>query len=163
MHNWNPLPEISAFSLRLLDTLALQAARTWSTDCVAMYHAIIEMRLERFDSLRSPKIGNSDPDQEAEMTTGRCECGSVRYEIDGSLPGATLCHCGQCRRQGGHAQAWITLPRERVSIDDGGHLSWYRSSNTGERGFCRRCGSSVFSRFDGEGDLYVPAGSMDAP
>lgn len=32
------------------------------------------------------------------MITGRCECGRVRYEVDGDITDFSHCHCSQCRR-----------------------------------------------------------------
>lgn len=39
---------------------------------------------------------------------------------------------------------------EGVTVDQGGTLMWYASSENGERGFCNRCGSSLFWRSPGE-------------
>ena len=59
-----------------------------------------------------------------EPTTGRCLCGSVRFEIDGPLRDVSLCHCVECRRWHGHVCAMTSAPRERVRFvsDDG--LRW---------------------------------------
>jgi hypothetical protein len=37
-----------------------------------------------------------------------------------------------------------------ITIEAGGTLAWYRSSEEGERGFCARCGTSLFWRAMGE-------------
>jgi hypothetical protein len=37
-----------------------------------------------------------------------------------------------------------------VSVTAGDTLTWFVSSSTGERGFCARCGSSLFWRDPGE-------------
>jgi hypothetical protein len=44
-------------------------------------------------------------------------------------------------------------------------LSWYRSSETAERGFCNRCGSNLFWRPTTEDDstMYITAGTLDPP
>ena len=39
-----------------------------------------------------------------------------------------------------------------VSFDDDAALTWYKSSEHGERGFCRVCGSSLFWRAPGDGN-----------
>ena len=49
-----------------------------------------------------------------EPTTGRCLCGSVRFEIDGPLRDVSLCHCVECRRWHGHVCAMTSAPRERL-------------------------------------------------
>lgn len=37
-----------------------------------------------------------------------------------------------------------------ITLTEGETLAWYRSSDDGERGFCSRCGSSLFWRVAGE-------------
>ncbi|QCO16559.1 GFA family protein (plasmid) [Azospirillum brasilense] len=96
--------------------------------------------------------------------TGGCLCGAVRYTVTERPMGVVNCHCGQCRRFHGHFGAYITIPRETVAVSDADCvLSWYRSSAKARRGFCARCGSSLFWSGD-ESDLFdVAAGSLDQP
>src|SRR5689334_6003681 len=35
------------------------------------------------------------------MLEGSCDCGAVRYTVDGALNEVTECNCGICRRSGG--------------------------------------------------------------
>ncbi len=92
---------------------------------------------------------------------GSCLCRGVVYEIDGPLRQIVGCHCVQCRKTSGHHVAATQGhgANLRFSADDG--LTWYRSSETAERGFCRTCGSSLFwRRF--ENDLVsICAGTLD--
>jgi hypothetical protein len=39
------------------------------------------------------------------MIHGRCECGRIRYEVDGDIEDFSHCHCSQCRRLHGAAYA----------------------------------------------------------
>ncbi|TWA74506.1 hypothetical protein FBZ82_101522 [Azospirillum brasilense] len=98
------------------------------------------------------------------VLAGGCLCGAVRYEVAERPMGVVNCHCGQCRRFHGHFGAYITIPRAAVAVSDAdGALSWYRSSAKAQRGFCARCGSSLFWNGD-ESDLFdVAAGSLDQP
>jgi len=95
------------------------------------------------------------------MRTGGCLCGGVRYCIDGPDPAVDLCHCSMCRRNGGHAQASLTVRREDFSFTEDRGLAWNASSQTGRRGFCRHCGSALL--FDAVDDpfIYPNAGSLD--
>jgi hypothetical protein len=95
------------------------------------------------------------------MRTGGCLCGAVRYRIDGPDPAIDICHCSMCRKNGGHAQAGMTVRREDFRFTDDGGLAWYASSEHGRRGFCRICGSALL--FDALGDpfIYPNAGSLD--
>lgn len=95
--------------------------------------------------------------------TGRCECGSVRFEVTGPLRKVVFCHCGQCRRTSGHyvaATACATGDLQTVA-DEG--LRWYRSSEFAERGFCGTCGSSLFWRPDHGKHLSIMAGAFGVP
>jgi len=66
-----------------------------------------------------------------------------------------------CRRNGGHAQASLTVRREDFSFTEDRGLAWNASSQTGRRGFCRHCGSALL--FDAVDDpfIYPNAGSLD--
>jgi hypothetical protein len=95
---------------------------------------------------------------------GSCLCGGVRFQVRGPLRDVVNCHCGQCLRFHGHYAAYTAASRDHVQIFDPKHLlKWYRSSNKARRGFCARCGSSLFwDRFSAE-TLSIAAGSLDQP
>lgn len=94
---------------------------------------------------------------------GSCLCGAVRYRTQGPLRGVIYCHCSQCRRQTGHFYAATNVPDDRLAIDDGGTLTWYRSSEEARRGFCRQCGAALFWKHDRQAYTSVLAGSFDRP
>lgn len=94
---------------------------------------------------------------------GGCLCGAVRFTVTERPLGVVDCHCSQCRRFHGHTGAYITVPRAAVTMESGDTLVWYRSSAHAERGFCSRCGSSLFWRGDGEPLVDVAAGALDQP
>jgi hypothetical protein len=80
------------------------------------------------------------------IRTGGCLCGAVRFEV--SIPDTTfnICHCAMCRKWcGGPFQA-VHSEGDATFTEDSG-LTWYRSSDWGERGFCAKCGTSLFWRF----------------
>lgn len=92
------------------------------------------------------------------MAEGSCLCGQVTYRVDGPLRPVVACHCIQCRKTSGHFVAATSAPRDAVTIS--GEVSWYHSSDTARRGFCHRCGSSLF--WDGAGEnLSIHAGTID--
>ena len=98
------------------------------------------------------------------MFKGRCECGAVAFKIEGALENPSLCHCSQCRRLSGHAWsgAWLQQSDLNFSHKDG--LTWYRSSDHAERGFCAKCGSSLFYHLINDEDrMSVAPGCLDAP
>lgn len=97
------------------------------------------------------------------MTTGSCLCGAIRFEIVGDPVGGSLCHCGQCRKQSGHAWASTHVPLDRLRIADDRTLRWYNASPTARRGFCSTCGSSLFWDPVDEDKISVALGALDAP
>jgi hypothetical protein len=89
---------------------------------------------------------------------GSCRCGAVRFAVDSHTPVPyQLCYCSICRKQqggGGHA---INLGADArtLKIDGKEHLGVYRAeiqddehpvreTSTGERNFCRKCGTALW-------------------
>lgn len=95
------------------------------------------------------------------MLTGSCLCGDISYRISATPTGAAACHCSQCRKQSGHYWAAAIVPLTEIDIT--GTPSWYQASETARRGFCPRCGSSLFWQLIGNENIDVSLGSMDAP
>ena len=78
------------------------------------------------------------------MHKGSCLCGAVRFEVACALPPPDACHCTQCRKQTGHVFVSSDVPRAALTIEGVDALTWYASSAKVRRGFCSRCGSSLF-------------------
>jgi hypothetical protein len=91
--------------------------------------------------------------------TGSCLCGAVRFEAEDVPEEVGVCHCGQCRR-------WASGPYFAVRAGDvtftgEEHLGRYASSEWAERGFCKRCGSSLFYHMLREPFYMLAAGAFD--
>ena len=96
--------------------------------------------------------------------SGSCLCGAVGFEVRGKLGRPVVaCHCLQCRKQTGNYMSSTACKDDQLTLarDDG--LSWYRSSDTAQRGFCRICGSVLFWKGDGRDYTAITAGSIDGP
>ncbi len=95
---------------------------------------------------------------------GQCLCGAVRFTgIPDRKRGISVCHCGQCRRWAGGGPFFAVRMQGGVALTKDEGLEWFRSSDKGERGFCRHCGTSLFWRAPGAGlDVAVSAGSLAA-
>ena len=78
------------------------------------------------------------------MHKGSCLCGAVTFDVDGVLSPPDACHCTQCRKWTGHYLASTDVPRAMLRINDPGQLVWFHSSEKVRRGFCSRCGASLF-------------------
>ena len=98
------------------------------------------------------------------MPRGSCLCEAVRYETEGPLEGIDHCHCSMCRRSHGSAfSTYGRVLREKVRLEDpDGALVWYGSSEPVQRGFCGRCGSSLFFRHGAaEAFEFIAVGTLD--
>ena len=78
--------------------------------------------------------------------TGGCQCGAVRFHVEGALGDASVCHCRMCQKASGN----FYLPLVSVR---GAKLTWtrgepkrFQSSNHGYRGFCADCGTPLTIR-----------------
>jgi hypothetical protein len=94
---------------------------------------------------------------------GGCLCGAVRYEVRGSLRGIIACHCSQCRRTSGHYAAMTSAPSLNIHLTSAGSLTWYKSSESAERGFCGICGGNLFWRRFQTDSMSITAGTLDSP
>ncbi len=96
--------------------------------------------------------------------TGRCLCGAVRYVARGAPKSVSNCHCGMCRRaSGGPFITFARYGKEQVEFTQGSP-SWYRSSDSAERGFCSSCGGSLAYREARRSDsIWLTVAMMDNP
>ena len=98
------------------------------------------------------------------MATGRCLCGAVRYRVDGPLRDVLLCHCEECRRWHGHFSASTAARREDLVLTEQSGLRWIDSPASdahARRGFCAKCGSSLFWDPPDRPTVSISAGTLD--
>lgn len=95
------------------------------------------------------------------MKTGSCLCGAVTYTVDGPLRPSVACHCTQCRKTTGHYWSATQVPTDKLTITNEEGLTWFRSSDTAQRAFCNKCGSSLFWTLDGEDTTSIGTGTLD--
>ena len=87
------------------------------------------------------------------MITGGCFCGTVRYELYGSLLNGRACHCSRCRKAfSGASSAYAELAEGSVFtwMTGAESVSKYESAQGWALGFCSLCGSSLCGLFNGE-------------
>jgi hypothetical protein len=101
------------------------------------------------------------------MITGGCSCGAVRYEMDGEVAFAGLCHCRQCRRASGSGHiGFMGVLRSslRVTGPIATHSAPGASGLATVRNFCPACGSQLFGAPEIAPEFYtLYAGSLDDP
>lgn len=96
-------------------------------------------------------------------TKGICLCGSVELEIELANPKTEIaaCHCSMCRN-------WLGGPM--LAIDSGvlqgvkneSSVTRYQSSEWAERGFCNKCGTSLFYYLKPADQYHFPVGLLDS-
>ncbi len=92
---------------------------------------------------------------------GGCLCGAVRFTAVPLNDEMGVCHCGMCRRWSGGL--FMAVECGTLAIDDETAVSVYRSSDYGERLFCRTCGSSLFWRMQDGSHIVVSLHALDDP
>jgi hypothetical protein len=100
------------------------------------------------------------------MTTGGCLCGAVRFEVLGPLRDVVLCHCGECRRWGGHVTAMTAAEAAHLRFVTDSGLRWIDSPESAaraRRGFCGECGASLFWDAPERETISIAAGVLDEP
>ncbi|MCY4057727.1 MAG: GFA family protein [Gammaproteobacteria bacterium] len=96
------------------------------------------------------------------MLTGSCLCGDIAFEIDHPIDLVGHCHCSMCRKFHGAAFATfaVTAPDRFRWRDGQDKVVHYRSSESGWRNFCPRCGSAVPACPEGGPFASVPLGNV---
>jgi hypothetical protein len=100
------------------------------------------------------------------MVSGRCVCGAVAFQVNGTLRDVHLCHCTECRRWAGHVWAASEAAWADLDFSEDRGLRWIDSPDSehdARRGFCSECGSSLFWRVPGSDRVSLAAGCLDGP
>ena len=104
---------------------------------------------------------------------GTCHCKAVRFTVESHEPVPYLrCYCGICRKTAGTGGFAINLGAVKATLRVVGeaNLSIYRArlddgtTSTGERHFCRLCGTALWLFDPTWPELVHPhAGAIDTP
>ena len=90
-----------------------------------------------------------------------CLCGAVTFKAALKNEEVGACHCSMCRQWSGGV--FLAIGYEGTLVfEDTDALGVYKSSDWGERGFCTRCGSSLFWRTHDESHGVVSAQAVSA-
>ena len=97
---------------------------------------------------------------------GGCQCGAIRYRINGAPLTLYACHCTECQKQSASAfglSLWVK--RSDFEILSGEPKTWSRladSGNTTVCAFCPDCGSRLYHAPADEPETFsLKGGSLD--
>jgi hypothetical protein len=95
--------------------------------------------------------------------SGGCQCGAVRYKIEGEFGRAGICHCRMCQKAfGSWGAALVTLPLANLTWTRGAPAEFH-SSPIVARGFCKDCGTPLYMQEQGDPRYDLAIGSLDNP
>lgn len=97
--------------------------------------------------------------------TGGCQCGAVRFRIEGALGRPSICHCRMCQKAFGNFYAPLVSVGHAKFEWTRGEPKRFQSSNHVRRGFCAECGTPLtFEAPEDGGDGFALAiGAFDHP
>lgn len=107
------------------------------------------------------------------LLEGSCHCGAVSYTVTAHEPVPFMrCYCSICRKTAGTGGFAINLGADRhtLKVQGAENLSVYQAKlgdgkrSTGERNFCKHCGTALWLYDPTWPDLVHPhAGAVDTP
>ena len=92
-----------------------------------------------------------------------CLCGGIQLKTKGSLRHVLNCHCYQCMKTHGNYAAYTTSREKDIKFIKKKTLKWFRSSKKAKRGFCKKCGASMFFKFLDSDSISIAAGMFQNP
>ncbi len=92
-----------------------------------------------------------------------CLCGGIKLRTHGYHRDVHNCHCIQCMKTHGHYAAYTNVQEQNVKFLIKRTLRWFRSSKRAKRGFCRKCGASLFFKVIGSNIIHIAAGMFNGP
>jgi len=92
-----------------------------------------------------------------------CLCGGIKLTAYGKFRHVSNCHCVQCMKTHGNYASYTRILEKNMRFISKKTLKWFRSSKKAKRGFCRRCGASIFFKRIGSNSISISAGMFKNP
>lgn len=92
---------------------------------------------------------------------GGCQCGEIRFEIDGELEKASICHCRMCQKAFGNFFAPLVSANKNNISWPKSKPAYFQSSNFVKRGFCPKCGTPL--TYEAPDGIFLAIGAFDNP
>lgn len=93
--------------------------------------------------------------------TGGCQCGAVRFRVEGEFGEPSVCHCRMCQKAFGGFYAPLVSTRGATLTWTRGAPAKFKSSNFVERGFCEKCGTPL--TYEAPDGIALAIGAFDHP
>lgn len=97
----------------------------------------------------------------AEIHTGGCQCGAVRFRLTGAPGTSSVCYCRMCQKASASQALALVSVGEAYMEWTRGAPSWFQSSNVARRGFCEKCGTPL--AYDAPDGLALSVLAFDNP
>ncbi len=92
--------------------------------------------------------------------SGNCLCGAVTFTLAANGGEVGACHCKMCRSWSGGVLLALQSTKD-LQVEGEDNLAVYKSSDWGERCFCKICGSNLFWRTQSLDHVSVMAGAIN--
>ena len=92
-----------------------------------------------------------------------CLCGNIQLKTQGYHRDIHNCHCIQCMKTHGHHAAYTAVKLENIKFLKKKTLKWFKSSKRAKRGFCNKCGASMFFKVNESKNIHIAAGMFNKP
>ena len=92
-----------------------------------------------------------------------CLCKGVKFKTNGEHRNISNCHCIQCRKTHGIYGAYSNVKDKDIKFLNKKTLRWFKSSSNAKRGFCNKCGASIFFKVNNTANISIAAGMFDKP
>ena len=93
--------------------------------------------------------------------SGGCQCGAVRFRVEGALGEASVCHCRMCQKASGNFYLPLVSVRQAKLCWTRGEPKRFQSSNFVRRGFCGDCGTPL--TYEAPDGVAVAIAAFDVP
>ena len=92
-----------------------------------------------------------------------CLCGCIQFRTKGYHRNVQNCHCVQCMKTHGNYAAYTNVEERNIKFLKKRTLKWFKSSKRAKRGFCNKCGASLFFKVIDSNLLHIAAGMFNGP
>ena len=92
---------------------------------------------------------------------GKCLCGGIKFTTKGFHREVSNCHCIQCMKTHGNFAAYTRVNDDCLNFQNKKTLKWFKSSKKAKRGFCFKCGASIFFKVNKSKSTSISAGMFD--